>query len=51
MAREKQTVRYNVLHSGRPEAARLGAVATASAAAGIAIDMKEVVHVRDVEAG
>lgn len=51
MAKDKQSVQYHSLHSAVAGAARLGALATASAAAGLAIEMKQTVHVRDVAAG
>lgn len=51
MAQDRQSVRYSTLHSSRQGAARLGAVAAASCAAGIAIDTKQVLHVRDLTQG
>lgn len=50
-AQDRQSVRYSTLHQTRQGAARLGAVANPSCAAGIAIDTKRVVHVRDLTQG
>lgn len=50
-AEDRQSVRYSTLLSQRQGAARLGAVAASSCAAGLAIDGKQTVHVRDLTNG
>lgn len=50
-AQDRQSVGYSTLRSAKQGAARLGAVAASSCAAGIAIDTKQVVHVRDLVNG
>lgn len=50
-AEDRQSVRYSALLSQRQGAARLGAVAASSCAGGLAIDAKQVVHVRDLSNG
>jgi hypothetical protein len=47
-ATDRQSVQYSILYSMQQGAARLGAVAASNAAAGIAIDTKQDVHIRDV---
>jgi hypothetical protein len=48
---DKHSVRYTTLLSARQGAARLGAVPGPSCAAGLAIDTKQPVHVRDLANG
>jgi hypothetical protein len=50
-AQDRQSVGYSTLRSSKQGAARLGAVAASSCAAGIAIDTKQFVHVRDLVNG
>lgn len=50
-AEDRQSVRYSTLRNQWQGAARLGAVAASSCAAGLAIDTKQLVNVRDLADG